>query len=255
MRKAYLILVIIISVFTLSACFINKSESSTTKYNHFYDSQGQYIAYMENNFLYEAVSRKNMGGYHPKYNIFTDMDGNYLGELYKNFYLLYNKNSEHINKTYSVNSIAPISSIQPIQPVKAIISLPLDYIDIYESSPNGKIKINKNNYNSYIDINPSINGSVAMYVYLKVSVTPKNPFTLDNSTLKIFFNINVKYRGINKEDSSTSKIFTYSENTYVYALPELDYKIITINDIFHKNYSNYNLEDAEITVTSITGEL
>lgn len=237
-----LLLILIFFLFTLSAC--NSANKIPT---YLYNSSGHYIAYYYEGYLYDRESHDEIAKYDKERKVFYNNNG-YYGELYKDNYLLYNKNSKHINHAFGIMPIAPTAPIQPIVKNITSISLPSGFSDC-------SIKLSKSNLSLYdINVSSSCGGYAAFYVYFDNIIeynTSKYEIVDD---IEINFTLSVTYKGYLKEDYTFSQTKTFSTVQNMSATTSYN-KRESIYNLQHKNYGFYEVLSSSITIRSVKGSI
>ena len=238
------IMILFLSSFILFAC--NKDESSKIS-EYFYNSHGEYIAYYYENFLFDKNSNDAIAQLDKDTNVFFNNDG-YFGEIYKNKYLIYNKNSNYLNTNFGYMSISPIPPIKALQPNIQEIELPHGYKDCKEI-----IELTLSNMGQYgIVINTKMDGWAGFYLYFNNNVHLYNSKFEIKDPITINFTLSISYVGYLKSDYTQSKVF----NATISMSATSSYtKRDSIYNLNHKDYSFFEEISSSIIITSITGSL
>jgi len=202
------LLLIVIFSFPMVACGKNKNSNELSKY--YYDSNGSYIGYLKNDFLYSHETNKAIAKYDSSKKAFFGSNGKYLADIYNDCYLVYNENSVNIDETIDIG-LAPISGFEPHQPNKTA----LDFSTKMEQY-NKVLLINPSNIEDYFDITYWINGWAAFYVYVHfkaVVKTSKDIIFYDELTIDV--ELDAKYKAISEKDSSIQRTFSKTDNAKI----------------------------------------
>ena len=242
-------LVLVSVLFTFVGC----QSAGKLKQEYFYNSKGEYVAYINNNFLYDKETRKAIAKYDDKNKVFYNNTG-YFGEVYKDYYLLKNENSKYLNYSFPNMGIAPTSPLKPFQPQKIAIVMPSGFRDCFDSG----IVITRANYNEHLSLEATIDGYAGYYVYINSDCILKSftSYQVKNA-ININFNYTVSYKGYLKTNTSQSKLFNASINISLTmsAGGVSGVKRASIYNLGHTDYGFYETISSSILVTSISGSI
>ena len=235
------IIIVVVLVSLLIGCKNESDSNELPKY--LYNSNGEYIAFIENNYIYDVQTHKAVAVYNKDKKVFYNEQG-YYGEIYSKFYFVYNSNSPYIDYNFGTMPTAPYVSMQPLQPQIKSIVLPIEYKEM--------IHLNITNYKKYIkNINITFNGWAAFYVYLKGEINIDSDYSIFN-TIYINIDYQTTYKGYLKSDYSKSKIFNATE---CIKLNSNSSSRTSIYNLAHKEYGFYEELSYSLTVASVSGTL
>lgn len=265
MKKTFcfLLTLIIFCPILLMMCGCSDNKDDFVLPDYLYNSNGEYVAFCNKEFLYDKETRKAVAQYDYNKKVFYDNSG-YFGEIYNNKYILYNKNSKYKNDEFPTKKIAPIPPIKGIPANAKLISMPLGYKNCFEgdnnsgsSSNGGELSQNINlsllNYSQFgITVTPSYDNWAGFYVYFN------NIIDYDTSKYEIItpitinFSFNVTYKGYLKTDYNQTKNFSSVVTMTAYS----NYtKRESIYNLQHKNYCFYEVLSSHITITNVSGTI
>ncbi len=242
-----LIFILLLSLLLFAACENNDNDEKLPKY--LYNSHGNYIAFIYDNFIYDKETKKEIAKYDTDKKVFYD-DNGYYGEIYNEKYLVYNEYSPYINQTFSIMPYAPYPPIQPTQPSMPAIVLPFGYSDC-----NAKkiINLNMSNLTDYIyGYNMELNGYAGFYVYISAGNLRIKPEYVVYTHINITVSVDAKYKGYLKTDLSESKKFN---STVLVTISSSGTTMASIYNLQHKNYGFYEEISLDGIIVSVSGSL